>query len=411
MSIYIYLLQEREFITTKQNIYKLGKTKQENLQRFKQYPKGSKLILQQVCDDCDILETQLIRDFKSKYIHRKDIGNEYFEGDHIDMSKDIHNKITNNVVSNEDIDEDEDKPQIEMDDEVKELFPNYYEDETFEGTKKLIKIFIEVHKISIKYIDCEVNDRNYQTIHNYMVKEVEAYRDEWDNNCKYEDMKYKDSYYDKIIKHKVIENNKIYDLNDDKFVKRLDKYKHSVKLHYSDKLEYITNKYRLHNKDKYFLIQYYIQNNAILNDVIYCGLIKDICYIDFISMDALVHHLDRNTHVQLRIEIKKINGYGFDYDYLKKYSPYCININDNHEYYMLNRDYKIITTEKGTIEGFNTEERIYLHRGNETPWAYNTEEEIKMLYQKVLSKLNETTINKICKNENQHTSIILTKCV
>ena len=59
----------------------------------------------------------------------------------------------------------------------------------------------------------------------------------------------------------------------------------------------------------------------------------------------------------------------------------------------------------------SAQDRIYLHRGNETPWAYNTEEEIKMLYQKVLSKLNKTTINKICKNENQHTSIILTKCV
>jgi len=32
---YIYLLQEREFIKTKENIYKLGKTKQENLKRIK----------------------------------------------------------------------------------------------------------------------------------------------------------------------------------------------------------------------------------------------------------------------------------------------------------------------------------------------------------------------------------------
>ena len=102
MSEYIYLLQEREFITTKQNIYKLGKTKQENLQRFKQYPKGSKLILQQVCYDCDMLETQLIREFKNKYIHRRDIGNEYFEGDYNKMVKDIYNKITNHAISNED---------------------------------------------------------------------------------------------------------------------------------------------------------------------------------------------------------------------------------------------------------------------------------------------------------------------
>lgn len=98
--------------------------------------------------------------------------------------------------------------------------------------------------------------------------------------------------------------------------------------------------------------------------------------------------------------IKNINGYGFDYDYLKRYSPYCIDMNDNGEYYMLNRDYKIITTEKGSIEGFNIKERIYLHRGNEAPWAYDTEKEIKEMYQKTLSKLNENTLNKICKNEN-----------
>lgn len=103
MSNYIYLLQEREFINTKKNIYKLGKTKQENLQRFKQYPKGSQLLLQQVCDDCDVLEMQLIRDFKNKYIHRKDIGTEYFEGDFNEMIKDIQAKIAKTLLHNEDV--------------------------------------------------------------------------------------------------------------------------------------------------------------------------------------------------------------------------------------------------------------------------------------------------------------------
>ncbi len=413
MSNYIYLLQEREFITTNQKIYKLGKTKQENLQRFKQYPKGSKLLLQQVCDDCDVLETELIRDFKNKYTHRRDIGKEYFEGDYKDMIKDIHNKITNNVVHNEDTDDEEDKPRIEIDDEVKVLFPNYCYDESFGGTKKLIKICVEVDKIIIKYIDYEINDCNYTTIHNYTINEVEAYRDEWDHNCKYEDMKYKDNYYNNIIKYKVIENEKIYDLNDVRFVKRLDKYKHSIQLHYSDKLDYITDKYRLHFKDKHNLIQFYIQNNAILNDVIYCGLIKDICYIDFVSDDALEkYHTDdmmkTNTYVNLQIHIKTINGFGFDYDYLMKYTPYCININDD-EYYMLDRRYKGITTDDAyTIKDYK---QIYLHRGGECPWAYDKEEEIKVLYNNLLAKLKESTTNKICKNENKHTNIILTKCI
>ncbi len=37
---YIYLIQEREFINSKQPIYKIGRTKQNNYKRFEQYPKG-----------------------------------------------------------------------------------------------------------------------------------------------------------------------------------------------------------------------------------------------------------------------------------------------------------------------------------------------------------------------------------
>lgn len=409
MSNYIYLLQEREFITTEQNIYKLGKTKQENLQRFKQYPKGSKLLLQQVCDVCDILETELIRDFKNKYTHRKDIGNEYFEGDYNNMIKDIHNKITNNVIHNEDKDDEENKPQIEIDDEVKELFPNYCDDETFGGTKKLIKIYIEVDKIIIKYIDCEINNWNNPNIHNYIVTEIETYRDIFDDTY----FKYKDNYYDNLIKYKAIENDKIYDLNNSKFVKKLDKYKHSAQLHYSDKLEFITNKYRLHSNSKYSLIDFHMQNNAILNDNIYCSLYKiysnsTTCHIHFVSEDWFKNENNYNTIVDIKIYIKTINGFGFDENYLIKYTPYCININDDG-YYMLNRDYKGITTDEAyTIKDYN---QIYLHRGYECPWAYDKEKEIKVLYNKLLAKLKEITTNKICKNENKHTNIILTKCI
>ena len=46
---YIYLLQEREFIKTKEHIYKVGMTKQENHERFNQYPKGSILLFQMIC--------------------------------------------------------------------------------------------------------------------------------------------------------------------------------------------------------------------------------------------------------------------------------------------------------------------------------------------------------------------------
>ena len=400
MYSYIYLLQEREFIKTKENIYKLGKSKQENLGRVKQYPKGSKLIIQSECENCDITETALKKTFKESFKQRIDIGTEYFEGNSDAMRKIIcdyiNNEIINDVIHNEDTDE-MDKPEIEIDDDVKILFPNYCDDESFGGTKQLIKIYIEVDKIIIKYIDCEINNWNDTPIHNYMVEEVEIEIeiDKWDNNCKYFDMKYKDNYYNKIIKNKVIENNKTYELNDVRFIRRLDKYKHSIKLHYSDKLDYINDKYRLHFKGKFALIRFYIQNNAILNDVIYCGLIKNNCYIQF-------------SYVELQIYIKTINGFGFDYDYLKKYTPYCINTNDD-EYYMLNRDYKGINTDNAYT--LVDRKQIWLHKGNGCPWAYDKEEEIKELYKKLSETLKKTTTNKICLNENEHTNIILTKCI
>ena len=91
---YIYLLQEREFVNLDQPIYKIGKTMQLNSKRFSQYPKGSILLLQLICLDCNACETQLIQLFTQKYTRRRDIGNEYFEGDFTEMIADIVRIIT-----------------------------------------------------------------------------------------------------------------------------------------------------------------------------------------------------------------------------------------------------------------------------------------------------------------------------
>ncbi len=82
---YIYLLKEREFIKTNENIYKIGKTTQQNNERFKQYPKGSILLLQSICSNCHSIEKEMIKQFKNNFKQRNDIGNEYFEGNLQDM--------------------------------------------------------------------------------------------------------------------------------------------------------------------------------------------------------------------------------------------------------------------------------------------------------------------------------------
>ena len=92
---YIYLLKEREFIKTNEPVYKIGKTKQEKLKRYNKYPKGSHLLLHISCFDCDIIEKTILSIFKEKFIHKKDIGYEYFEGNYIDMMRIINNIILN----------------------------------------------------------------------------------------------------------------------------------------------------------------------------------------------------------------------------------------------------------------------------------------------------------------------------
>lgn len=84
---YIYILKEREFIKTGENIYKIGKTTQEPLKRMAQYPKGSMVFLIVKVDDCHKAERQLLGLFNKTFEQRKDIGREYYHGNICDMIK------------------------------------------------------------------------------------------------------------------------------------------------------------------------------------------------------------------------------------------------------------------------------------------------------------------------------------
>jgi uncharacterized C2H2 Zn-finger protein len=90
---FIYLLQEREFIKTKEPIYKIGKTKQEKLKRIKSYPNGSELLFYIICNNCDEIEKTIINKFKIHFNHKKEFGNEYFMGNYNLMIDIIYNII------------------------------------------------------------------------------------------------------------------------------------------------------------------------------------------------------------------------------------------------------------------------------------------------------------------------------
>lgn len=95
---YVYLLREREFIKTGENVYKIGRT-QKGFERVKSYPNGSELVFYIKCDDCMVLEKNLIRRFTELFEIKRDIGREYFEGDWKEMVKIINSEWDNQCPS------------------------------------------------------------------------------------------------------------------------------------------------------------------------------------------------------------------------------------------------------------------------------------------------------------------------
>lgn len=85
---YVYLLQEREFVNSGEQVFKLGKTTKPN-SRFNNYPKGSILFLNLPCNNCHYTEKEIIKIFDEKFKQRQDIGREYYEGDIEEMCKEF----------------------------------------------------------------------------------------------------------------------------------------------------------------------------------------------------------------------------------------------------------------------------------------------------------------------------------
>jgi len=92
---YVYLLYVREFMIRNTPVYKVGRSTQENLKRFSQYPKGSIILLFLACKDCTATEKTLIALFCDKYEQCTEYGTEYFKGNAEDMMKDMFDTVKN----------------------------------------------------------------------------------------------------------------------------------------------------------------------------------------------------------------------------------------------------------------------------------------------------------------------------
>ena len=83
---FIYLVHEREFIRSKEHIFKIGQCLNPT-KRLRGYPKGSLMLFEMIVEDHISTEKELIKILSDNFKRRYDMGLEYFEGELMLMIK------------------------------------------------------------------------------------------------------------------------------------------------------------------------------------------------------------------------------------------------------------------------------------------------------------------------------------
>ena len=404
---YIYLLQEREFLKTKENIFKVGMTTKQNHERFNQYPKGSILLFQLICDNCKNIEKQIITIFKENFIQRKDIGTEYFQGNYKLMIDSIYLTIKNEIVTEikEDfkvaevnVNKDEKVMTIEeyithvksktyQDEAFKKLcekiiviFPNYNDDISFGGNKQFIKLELIDNSYICSYINPDIKTLIYSDD-----GDIYCSPDYYDNEIHF-DITYDAiicvnlsnlmcdendvEYFSKLINENAILLNEIYDINSQKFIKNINKTKMNVNIENYD--EFI-NLHKFNDKIDINNIYNILCFNVVINNKMYASIENKI----FKKIQKIKDFDDIHLHVKephqyisyKHVTLYKINKKFYDrHSFIRKYIPYCITWDINNDYYIVNRDYEYIGLNCKVID-CKFKGTCYLFNDGTTPWS------------------------------------------
>lgn len=244
---------------------------------------------------------------------------------------------------------------MDINNEVNDIFPNYLEDVYFGGNKQLIKItrndqfIVEfIDDDEIQFISLAIND-------------------------------------DRCTHLNILENDKIYDINDEELLNKLHLMKTKITLFKWEDKNDISKCFI--NYDLTRSIIYKLFTNCILNDDIYCELINSTIYIN----------RDLNLP-QDSINIVKINGKYYDKKYIKTYLPYYLEINNElNQFYIINRYHDYISP-INEIWNYKKTKREKLYNESTAPWINNNF--CPNLY---INLYNQLTNGKKCMNLNPNT--------
>lgn len=393
---YIYLVQEREFRKTEENIYKVGRTTQEDFSRIKKgYPNGSSPKIYTECINSIVLERQIIKLFKQQFKRRKDIGNEYFEGDwHIMV------KIILETIENERLNYDKDGNLIY--EKILNVFPDYENDESFGGKKKYIKIIKDNDNYIVQYINPKIKSYIEYCYENEIEIDVNVMIQTY-ILCKNATDKLQ--YFDNLISKNKIQFDKIYDINSNNFIKRINKTKKNIKIenHYSGKSQLLKS---IMGKTTEGIRQLF-NCNIIINEVLYATILTttdkpyDTMFKKLKDFDSF--SIDMGLYKHNFIDVYKINKKYYYKTLLIGYLPHIIRWNSNYNYYnFVNRNNSYNELNRNYIK---YDREIHLFDDKNHPLS-NKSNYIE--YRNMYKKIIEYNSLKECFNMNPYIKTILT---
>lgn len=254
------------------------------------------------------MEKFVLKKFKETFKQRKDIGNEYFEGENKVMIDIIYLTIKNNNSVEEDIEEyDIEEYDIEEEwskhirdvkskiyqenafkivcDKINNVFPDYKQDLSFGGTKKFIKISLIDEQYFVYYINPQLKSLTYAEDGDVYIGK------QYYENFTEEELIYKDyniicedrikfawneekNYFNLLVNEQIIIPNKIYDLQSKGFIKKLSTNK--MKINIDNYVDFVNTHNILIDTEIYNKIYKILCYNLVINEKIYASIDTDV---------------------------------------------------------------------------------------------------------------------------------------
>ena len=294
---YFRILDSDTNIDMYKYLYKAGMSANKNndLIRIKGYGKKAVIILLASVKNYITLEKILLNKLKIKFGDPV-IGRECFKcntGNCIEVIRNIFNEVLN---MDDKVDGDV------FDEKIKDIFPKYYEDECFGGDKKLVSF-----KYNKKYTyECDnVFERNdklkKEIIINYYYIEYEYDQPVLREEEHYVNCNYTFEHWNKLRKQQIIENNKVYNLNNTDFLESIHNLTKKINVTFSPK-----NKKLMDEQFKPRMNVY----GKIMIDCTFTILYKHILYPDIIvNENYYASFLDLSDENHLTLDIKNYESW------------------------------------------------------------------------------------------------------